>query len=183
MAEAVRLGTGDAARYMKFRRRMLLDAPLAFSATPDDDRALEATHLARYLTDDRKALFGVEQPIAEIDGKRDADTTVALIAAAGLVGTAAGKFAHRARIWGVFVDPDYRGRGLGRLVMRAAIALAEKWDGVDYIDLGVSENSTAAWRLYESLGFEAWGREPETTQWEGKRYDEIFMTLRLAPKS
>jgi L-amino acid N-acyltransferase YncA len=43
----------------------------------------------------------------------------------------------------------------------------------------VSENAPEAQRLYESLGFQQWGREPEATQHEGRRYDEIHMTLKL----
>ena len=63
--------------------------------------------------------------------------------------------------------------------MTAAIEVARRWEGVDYLDLGVSENAPAAQALYESLGFRAWGREPESLEVDGRRYDEIFMSLRL----
>lgn len=63
--------------------------------------------------------------------------------------------------------------------MQAAIELARTWHGVDFLDIGVSENSPEAQRLYESLGFRAWGRQPEVTRFEQRRYDEIFMALRL----
>ncbi|HVY60236.1 MAG TPA: GNAT family N-acetyltransferase, partial [Planctomycetota bacterium] len=92
------------------------------------------------------------------------------------------KFAHRAKVWGVFVEPARRGRGLGKAVMASAIELARGWPGVDYVDLGVSENAPAARRLYEALGFREWGREPESTEHDGRRYDEVFMTLRLGPR-
>ena len=35
---------------------------------------------------------------------------------------------------------------------------------------------------YESLGFRAWGREPESLEVDGRRYDEIFLALRLQPE-
>jgi len=89
------------------------------------------------------------------------------------------KFAYRASIWGVFVEPAYRGNGLGRAVVTAAIDLARSWSGVDYVDLGASGAAPEAQRLYERLGFAAWGREPEATEIDGRRYDEIHMTLRL----
>ena len=54
-----------------------------------------------------------------------------------------------------------------------------KLDRGDYIDLGVSENAPEALHLYESLCFEVWGREPDSTSYEGHRYDEIYMTLKL----
>jgi len=90
------------------------------------------------------------------------------------------KFAHRASIWGVFVEPAHRGKGLGQAVIAAAIDLARTWPGVDYIDLGASGAAPEAQRLYERLGFAAWGREPEATEIGGRRYDEIHMSLRLA---
>jgi RimJ/RimL family protein N-acetyltransferase len=81
----------------------------------------------------------------------------------------------------VFVEPAYRGNGLGRAVVTAAIDLARSWPGVDYVDLGASERAPEAQCLYENLGFRAWGREPEATEIGGRRYDEIHMTLRLRP--
>ena len=41
------------------------------------------------------------------------------------------------------------------------------------------ENAPEALHLYESLCFEVWGREPDSTSYEGHRYDEIYMTLKL----
>ena len=68
---------------------------------------------------------------------------------------------------------------MGRAVVCAAIDLARSWDGVDYVDLGVSENAPDARNLYERLGFVAWGREPESLQIDDRRFDEIYMCLRL----
>jgi RimJ/RimL family protein N-acetyltransferase len=65
--------------------------------------------------------------------------------------------------------------------MHAVITHARRWRGVTFLDLGVSANSPEAQRLYESLGFVVWGREPEATEYDGRRYDEIHMTLRLHP--
>jgi len=63
--------------------------------------------------------------------------------------------------------------------MHAVITHAGSWRGVTYLDLAVSANSPEAQRLYESLGSAVWGREPEATEHDGRRYDEIHMTLRL----
>jgi ribosomal protein S18 acetylase RimI-like enzyme len=52
----------------------------------------------------------------------------------------------------LYVAPDHRGRGLGRALMEDAIRLARE-EGADYMDLGTSEDDTAARGLYESLGF------------------------------
>ncbi len=52
----------------------------------------------------------------------------------------------------LYVAPGRRGQGLGRALLEAAIELARR-EGADHMDLGTSENDTAARALYESVGF------------------------------
>jgi ribosomal protein S18 acetylase RimI-like enzyme len=160
---------------------MLADSPWAFAASPSDDSALDPGELARVLADEHEAIFaiaGLED--AERDpALGDPEAGACLVAAVGIVLVTTPKSRHRARIWGAFVDPAHRGRGLGRRVVTAAIARGREWAGVDFLDLAVSGNSPEAQRLYESLGFVAWGREPEAIEWAGQRHDEIYMTLRI----
>jgi ribosomal protein S18 acetylase RimI-like enzyme len=127
------------------------------------------------LTDAPWAFSASDTPSAPMT----APTGLELVAAAGIRRLQGSKSAHRAQLWGVFVEPAQRGRGLGRRVVVAAIARARGWPGVDYVDLGVSEQAPEARHLYESLGFRPWGREPESTCVGDRRYDEIYMTLRL----
>jgi len=169
-SRVTRLGPADAERYARLRLRMLLDAPWAFGASPEDDKAQD-------LEDLRRQLAGY--PYAVLATAAQGDPTGELIASAGILRWTSPKFRHRATVWGVFVEPEERRRGLGRAVMTAAIDLARTWPGVDYVDLGVSERAHDAARLYESLGFAAWGREPEATDVDGRRYAEIHMTLCL----
>jgi RimJ/RimL family protein N-acetyltransferase len=168
----IRLTPDDVPRFLRIRRRMLEVAPWAFSATPESDKGLDADFMAASLAGEESAVFAVE-------GEGDGSAPPELVATAGIVRASPEKFAHRARVWGVFVEPEQRGRGLGRAVMAAAVDLARTWEGVDFVDLAVSERSPAGRSLYEALGFEAWGREPEVTVHAGRRWDEIHMTLRL----
>jgi ribosomal protein S18 acetylase RimI-like enzyme len=82
-----------------------------------------------------------------------------LLAGAGPDGLAVLRF--RPSIWTealechlaeLYVVPDRRGRGLGRALLQAALALA-RGRGADQMDLGTSESDVAARALYESLGF------------------------------
>jgi ribosomal protein S18 acetylase RimI-like enzyme len=157
---------------------MLTETPWAFAATPVDDRALDPAQVPELLSREHNAVFAVEAPSPD-DSRSSSGAARELVAAAGVFRDSAPKFAHRARIWGVFVDAAYRGNGFGRAVVTVAIDLARTWNGVEFVGLGVSERSVEARRLYDRLGFEAWGREPEVTLWEGRRYDEIHLTLRL----
>jgi ribosomal protein S18 acetylase RimI-like enzyme len=52
----------------------------------------------------------------------------------------------------LYVVPPLRGRGLGRVLLEAAMELARE-RGADRMDLGTSEDDIAARALYERLGF------------------------------
>lgn len=177
-ASTIRLKLADAERYVRLRQRMLANAPWAYSASPSDDVALDLARVAERLADEHAATFAIEAP-----GGHASQGQPELIAAAGILRAKPPKFAHRATLWGVFVEPSHRGKGLGRAVVTEAIETARTWPGVVFIDLGVSANAPEAQRLYESLGFEKWGREPESTEHEGRRYDEIYMALRLGAEA
>jgi RimJ/RimL family protein N-acetyltransferase len=174
----IRLEPGDAERYVRLRLRMLTLAPWAFSASPEDDEALDVSHLAGVFAREHHATFAVEAAPPP-DRDPQIQESPVLVASASVTRAESPKFSHRARIGGVFVEPAHRGRGLGRTLMHSVIAQARNWPGVAFLDLGVSANSPEAQRLYEGFGFTVWGREPEATQHDGHRYDEIHMSLRL----
>ena len=52
----------------------------------------------------------------------------------------------------LYVTPARRGRGLGRALLEAAMETA-RGQGATHMDLGTSEDDTAARALYESAGF------------------------------
>jgi ribosomal protein S18 acetylase RimI-like enzyme len=85
--------------------------------------------------------------------------TVVLLAGADPVGLAVLRFRPSFYARGLecylaelYVAPAHRGHGLGRALMDAAIELARE-RGAVWMDLGTSEDDTAARALYESLGF------------------------------
>jgi ribosomal protein S18 acetylase RimI-like enzyme len=87
------------------------------------------------------------------------DHMIVLLAGEGPDGVAVLRF--RPSIWStalecylaeLYVAPARRGEGLGRALMETALEAARA-EGADYIDLGTSEDDTAARALYESLGF------------------------------
>jgi ribosomal protein S18 acetylase RimI-like enzyme len=52
----------------------------------------------------------------------------------------------------LYVVPDRRGHGIGRALLEASIEAARR-AGAEWMDLGTSEDDTAARGLYESAGF------------------------------
>ncbi len=89
---------------------------------------------------------------------------------------------HIATVWGVYTTPSARDRGLGRAVVGHALSLARGFasPAVSWVQLSVSERSVSARRVYESLGFVAWGVEPEGLRVDFvPGFDEVHMALRL----
>lgn len=82
-------------------------------------------------------------------------------------------------MWGVFTLPAARRKGLSRVVISHAIRVAKTWKGLDTLELSVSDASPGARALYESLGFKAWGLEPDALRVDGKSYPELHMQMRL----
>jgi mycothiol synthase len=73
---------------------------------------------------------------------------------------------NKGRIYMLGVDPDYRGRGIGRRALLAGLAYL-KSRGMEVAELVVDSQNPAACALYESGGF----RVSSTTAWYEKGLD------------
>lgn len=164
MASAFRLRAEDADRYWRIRQTMLEETPWAFASDPESDNARDPSAFIARLAKPFHAILATEDEAGE------------LTSAAGVVRRPRKKLWHRAEIWGVYVRADCRRRGLGAVVVQAAIDEALSWEGVDSVALSVSVRSDAH-RLYERLGFVVWGREPDCLRLDGVSYDELHMLL------
>lgn len=89
------------------------------------------------------------------------------------------KTRHSAFIWGVFVYPAHRGKGIGKALLTACLNRASQLEGLEKVTLSVTHVSLAAMHLYEQMGFEPYARENNALKWEGESLDEIFMEKRL----
>lgn len=156
----------DLDAYVALRREALLDTPLAFAASPGDDFASSAEALRESM---KKApdwmLFGAFEE--------------RLIGSVGLFRDRHLKAAHKMHVWGMYVTPAHRGRGVAAALLAAAIAHARTVPGIDWIHLGVSEAAAAARRVYERAGFTIWGTEPDALRDGDRSVVEHRMALRL----
>ncbi len=78
---------------------------------------------------------------------------------------------------GISVAPEWRGRGIGRALMEAAIAEARSWPDFCRIELIVVTWNTGAIALYETLGFKMEGRKRKAINLRGRPEDEFVMAL------
>jgi ribosomal protein S18 acetylase RimI-like enzyme len=164
------LTEADAPRYRPLRLRALREHPEAFGALYEDyaSRPMEAT-LERL-----RAL----SPEDVIIGAFDGDTLVGVV---GFQREPYPKSRHKGMIWGVHVAQEAQCRGIGRALLREAIARARALDGVEQIQLAVATTNTAARRLYRALGFEAFGVERQALKHGDSYTDEEHMVLWLRP--
>lgn len=90
------------------------------------------------------------------------------------------KTRHSALVIGLYVKPVARRLGAGALLMRAAIAAAQIKPGVRVLRLTVTEGNEAAIRLYESVGFSAWGVERMAILTPSGYKSKVHISLQLA---
>ncbi len=164
------LTPADAPAYVALRRQMLVDTPWAFAADPANDRGSDPVGVAAALARPDYAIAGM------FDSAR-------LISTAVCVRESNPKRAHAALIVSVYTDPTFRARGCARAVLSLLIATAATWPGVDALELTVAERATTARRLYESLGFIAWGTQPDALRVDGESFAETWMRLSVHARS
>jgi L-amino acid N-acyltransferase YncA len=77
----------------------------------------------------------------------------------------------------VYVDPDFQGRGVGRLLLSALIAASEK-AGIWTMQTGIFPENTASLALHEACGFRVVGRRERLGQLGGVWRDVMFLERR-----
>jgi ribosomal protein S18 acetylase RimI-like enzyme len=160
------LGIADAAALFELRRQALRDAPSAFLASPEDDLASSEDTVRQLLA---------RAPESVVFGA----LTENLVGMLGLNRGNQIKSAHKVHLWGMFVIPQWRRQGLGERLLHAAIAHARATEGITSMRLSVSESAIAAKRLYERVGFRAWGVEPDAIRYQALSLADHHMALAL----
>lgn len=156
----------DASAFQALRLHGLREAPTAFASSFDEecDRPL-ATIASRLSASDKGAVFGAfdESNLVGITGIRREDHS---------------KLAHKAFLWGVYVAPAFRKRGIGRQLVSQALDYAFATLRLRQVNLGVNRSNLAAIALYETLGFETFGVEEGFLLVDGVLHDETHMVCR-----
>lgn len=88
------------------------------------------------------------------------------------------KRAHIGSLWGMYVSPEFRGQGVGALLLDEAISHARQI-GLRQIMLAVNADNSAARNLYYSRGFERFGLERDSLFVDGRYFDQEHLALRL----
>ncbi|QAU23802.1 ribosomal-protein-alanine N-acetyltransferase [Dyella sp. M7H15-1] len=84
--------------------------------------------------------------------------------------------AGEAHVLNVCIDPEQRGQGLGRHLMKRLLDIA-RWNGAERVFLEVRPSNSNARQLYVSMDFREIGRRPRYYPAHGGREDAIVMSL------
>jgi len=162
------LTAADASAYFAIRLEALETEPEAFGSSPAEHRALGLDVIASRLASDNGETFVA----GAYDGERLVGTT-------GFYRGKELKQRHKGHIWGVYVTRDFRGRKLGRAMMRAVLDRAASIEGVEQMMIAVTTTQVAAAKLYRSLKFEPYGCERRALKIGDRYFDEQHMMLIL----
>ena len=124
------------------RLAALKEAPYAFGSTYEREGVGNEASW-------RQRLASWSRFVAEVDGQ-----------VVGVVGAGIGEFSGSAALTSLWVDPEFRGRGLGTALIQAV----EDWartKKLQQVLLWVTEANKAAEHLYVHLGFTRTGRVSE----------------------
>src|SRR5205085_259797 len=135
-------------------RALMLEA---YEAHPDAFTSSVAERAALPLAWWQSRLSTDELPLEVVFGAFE-DRTLA--GAAGLSFESREKALHKAHLFGMYVPKRWRGRGLGRKLVEAALAHARSRDRIKVVQLTVTQGNTSAESLYARCGFVTFGIEP-----------------------
>ena len=162
------LSGDDAGEWWRLRLEALQGDPEAFSASAEEHQSLSLDEVKRRLASEAGEMFAA--------GAFEAGR---LMGMAGFYREKGLKTRHKGRVWGVYVTPGARGRGVGRQMMQALLKRGVAIDGIEQVLLSVAATQEAAVNLYRSLGFQSFGCEPRALKIGDRFIDEEYMVLRV----
>lgn len=161
------LTPADAEAWWHLRLEALRNDPASFADSAEE-------HLTKTIDVARERLSGNPAESFVIGAAEDGQ----LVANAGFYRYSHIKERHKGHIWGVYVRPESRGKGLAKAMMQEIIRRAHEIKGLEQILLVASAHLPAQ-KLYKSLGFETYGVEPRSLKIGTEYVDDVLMILRF----
>lgn len=153
----------DAQAYRDLRLEALGTNPEAFGSSYEEEAPLSLeTFRARIPVSGPNAIFGA------FAGDR-------LVGMAGFVVYDRKKASHKGIMWGVYVQAEWRGRGLGKQLVQRVIERAAQH--VIILEAAVGLSNESARRTYHALGFKPYGVERKALRVGDVFYDEELLLI------
>ena len=162
------LRAADADAWRRLRLQALREEPAAFTASYEEAAAIDPAEFARRIPaeGEEAVLFGLF-----VHG--------ALEGSAGFAIQAGLKLRHKGLLWGVYVRPAFRGRGLAKALVGRVIEHART--RVAVLQAGVRAGTNPARSAYLALGFQPYGLERAALRIDGVDFDEELLWIDFRP--
>jgi len=157
------LSPADAAAFHDLRLRGLREDPTAFSSSYEEECEIPVEAVAGRMAGNAQGMI-----LGAFEGP-------ALVGVVGLQREQAKKLAHKMLLWGMYVAPEFRGRGVGRRLVEEALRQSFATAGIRQVYLAAHAANTAAVALYEAMGFTSFGVERGSMIVDGVLQDEVHM--------
>lgn len=162
MVEVGRLEADRWKEYRDLRLEALKSDPTAFGSSAEEESLLPESEWRKRIG---TAFFAFSEGMP--------------VGMAGFMVGSRAKTSHVADIFGVYVRPANRGKGVGKMLLEEVLREISKNRGVRKVKLTVNPEQKAALRLYEGAGFVEVGRLRGELHVGGRYYDEVIMEKRL----
>jgi ribosomal protein S18 acetylase RimI-like enzyme len=161
------LSDEDAEAFHRLRMRALTEEPESFGAAAHEEFVdMSILEIAKKIQSSPNSfILGVFQPN--------------LVGMLGFYRRQGSKLRHKGILWGMYVEPENRGQGWGRALVKEVISQTTLLLDVEQLMLSVVTINKAACCLYSSIGFVSYGMEREALKLGEQYLDEDLMVLKL----
>ena len=166
MTQVRRLTTSDVDTYDAVHLFGLEEFPAAFTTDADAWRDAPRQTILRHLE------LSERDPGRPILGAWDGDRLIGLI---GIQREERRSGSHKASRWGFYVLATHRRSGVGRQLLTSAVAAAVAMSGLRQLRAVVAASCTAALALFQDMGFERFGYEPDGRLVDGCFHDLVYL--------
>ncbi|MCD8500910.1 MAG: GNAT family N-acetyltransferase [Bacillaceae bacterium] len=165
--EVRQLNPTDAGEYLAIRLEGLIESPYAFASSYEEEK--------NQTTEKYKSRFNTPTDTFTFGAFEESQ----LVGVVTLVREQLYKLRHRANIVAMYIKPEKRGNGLGKVLVSNVIEKAKNIDGIEQIYLTVVTTNASAKKLYSSCGFKVFGKVKRALKIDNRYYDEEHMVLFL----
>lgn len=155
--------------YKDLRLFAVNESPLSVVKNPEEMQAIKENSWQSML----KRAFDEKQMFlyfAQIDNK--------IVGVSGAMIDEFAKMRHRALVISIYVLPEYRNKGIGKVLLETLFDKLEK-KGVQQVRLFVETQNEEAINLYKDLGFKTVGLCEKYFCVDGVYYDQLMMSKEL----
>jgi ribosomal protein S18 acetylase RimI-like enzyme len=156
----------DVEAYRALRLESLKLEPTAFASSAEDFEKESDESIARRL----EAVDFGNFTLGAFEGEK-------LVGIATFFVEPRAKTEHKGHVFGMYVTPAARGKGVAKALLSALIERAKTYPKIKKLNLSVMTTQEAAKRLYISLGFEVYGLERKALKLGDTYFDSEDMVL------